>query len=328
MNLLVLAKKVTGMNLLELTRKVTGIRLSPWTLVTTALMSYNIYNTYINFRQETIYSIIPLSQQMLSIIYHRNKENKFKQWMNKYTVNFGINEQLIGVCVISLSGAFTIYKSITEHLDLLNCILLLCSSLIVTESTLELFYVFYKHYKVVCELVVYTQKITEHEYTYLLENVIDVKFDFENSVNNFKHIFAITSVLGAIPVTQSAVCIENDKCEQSPAWWYVSFYMVYQVVFYLITKQIDGKTTCISNIIKHREFRELYIKKTNINNRTSSSIDWLLLNNISSSSWSQIAVLGVNVSDGGSLKIGALIAWMLILSNKLSDVNLVVSSVC
>lgn len=274
------------------------------------------------------FSCIPVTQFLFGINYHST--DHFDTWWEKNPECNTTKNKLAGVITsifILEWVAFVLFDK--ESYTWYEYPSKIFGFLVMTTFTAEFWYVFYKHSYVLTKFAHFLAN-GDSNMNELLKKVTEIKFDLDNSIGAFKNNFAVTSILGSVPVAYAIMCIKNIDCEENFPWVFVGFFAVYHIVFFILIRYIENRKEEINRVVKHTDFirkylsrldnkdvSELYNNDTNmilldIVEENSTSIDWMLFNQMSSDRWSKFSVLGMGLSDGEIFQKGAFLVGIII----------------
>lgn len=162
--------------------------------------------------------------------------------------------------------------------------------------------------------------------------IIQIRYDLETSVDNFKNFFSALTLLGAVSIGFLIEIIKEEKYDGFP-WISFSFYLIFQLIFLIIINKVENYRENLVSYIRNGRFVKKYLYRYNENEiaekfqdntdmivlnfseENSTTIDWLVVNNILSEGWSQFTVLGIPVSDGSLIKRGIALVTLIITFN-------------
>jgi hypothetical protein len=174
----------------------------------------------------------------------------------------------------------------------------------------------------------YTDKISKYEVkiedmislNLMSQEIIKIRHDLEQSIDNFKNFFSTVTILGAICIG-FLIEVSPENEDGSFPWTSLIFYISFQFIFLIIIWKVDHYKDDLGNYIKSANFIKKFLTRyteietsekfdetqmviLNIVEENSSIIDWIVLHRVLSEDWSDFSVFGIPVSDGALFKKG------------------------
>jgi hypothetical protein len=163
--------------------------------------------------------------------------------------------------------------------------------------------------------------------------ILDIRYELERSVDNFKNFLSTVTLLGAVSIGFLIEQIKINSYNGFP-WVSFSFFLIFQIVFLSIIVKVDKYREDLVSYIRSGNFVKKYLSRynnqeitdkfenntelilLNFEEENSTTIDWLVVNNVLSEGWSQFTVLGVPISDGSLIKRGIALVTLIITFNE------------
>jgi hypothetical protein len=279
---------------------------------------------------ELFFSCIPLVQFIFGIAYHSTSH--FEEWWNEYPEknNYSVTEnKLLGcigvICATCLSSVLFMQR---ESHNWYNVVSFITSAVTVSTFTVEFWFVFYKHLRVITD---FSNVFVNTDMNVCVINIAKIKYDLETSINSFKNLLAVTTLLGGLPVGYAILCVKNGKCKPDFPWESVVMFSIYQFILFCIVRYIDNRKGELQRVSKHPSFIRRHAKRVNVdelmlmyNNDVDmvtmnmvednvSTMDWQMFSEIAGSEWNQFRVLGAGIGDGEIFQKGILLVSVIVI---------------
>jgi hypothetical protein len=302
----------------------------------------NIWNEKTNFYISNLFfQLIPISQYILAIGYFHT--NKFENFYNNY-------EKFDNVCFPKIDNIIKFITSITLISSFVNTLILhkylndgefpgftelgilkrviitiflilswTYGKLIVYLNICCFSLIFCKHYKIIKQYKNKIEKIDcEITINEILENVIIMRHDLENSIDSFKNIFSLFTLFGAIGFGFIFERIKQGEINFFQ-WNSLITHLIVQSIFIIVIINVAEVQDSMANFIKEPIFVQKYLRKLkyneveelvgndkdliiiNISEENATSFDWIILYNMLTEKWTNFSVMGIEIEDGGNL---------------------------
>lgn len=321
--------------------------------------SYAIYHivhdkTDKNFMYSSLFFVlIPPTQYIFSVLYfstshfeefYLNKSNldpKCFPNTNQFTILIILISLLLGVInFLFLSDVFTPDRDIPEILTgnkfadfFIEISAWVYGRFVIYVNLLCFSLVFCKHCKIIHEYVKKLENENLSRVNILSINIIsqDILFirnDLEQSIDHFKNIFSLFTLLGAIGLGFFFERIKDNNFDLFP-WNQFVIYVIAQIVFIVIIFRVSKYQNDLIDYVRQPLFVEKFLKRytirdvqekfedpsmisLNLDEENSSMLDWIILDRLLNEKWAEFNVAGIDISDGELIKKG--IAFVAILT--------------
>jgi uncharacterized membrane protein len=204
--------------------------------------------------------------------------------------------------------------------------------------------VFYYHYE---ELHIFVQEVKYLDITLkrktitlneIIEETLAYLYRLQNSINVLENIFSSFSLIGAFSFSFYLRRLSESEYAQFP-WTRLVFYVCIQSGYFYIVYCVSALKDQLKLSLRRKQFVDKFIKRytihqieerferddlhfiqLNLQEENASILDWMLLNEIVNTSWTEFKFLGVSLSDFGLIKRVGLFLFLLITVNQIGSV--------
>ena len=192
--------------------------------------------------------------------------------------------------------------------------------------------VFYKHCKILSN---YVRKLKNNTFDNILtinnitQEVLGIRYEMEESIDLLKNIFSSFTLLGAIGFGFFIERLKNGNFQFFP-WNQFIIYVIIQIIFIVIIFRVAINKQKLSDYIRQPAFIDKFLKRynpaevkdkfkdnieiviLNIEEENSSTLDWIVLNDIFNEDWTEFKVMGIDISNGELIKKGFVIVGLIV----------------
>lgn len=157
--------------------------------------------------------------------------------------------------------------------------------------------------------------------------ILDMKHELKISIDHFKNFFSALTLLGAVSFGFMVERFKEYDLEGLP-WISMTLYILFQGLFMMIINKLDDYKDEVVGYIRSAKFVKRYLSRTTLKGESfqdnvkfitlgiaeenSTTLDWLVINDVLSEGWSQFTVLGIPVNDGTLIKRGIALVTLII----------------
>ena len=254
------------------------------------------------------YGLIPVVQFIFGVIYHSTSH--FEQWRMDGTYTISDNKLVLYSGITGIVQSIAILCTYINDLDTILWYRFISTAfgiLITSVFSVEMWFVFFKHLKVITK---FSKSFnSDIEMNELVQSLAKIKYDLEISIGAFKNNLGVTTLIGVIPFGYAILCIRDVNCPSNFPWGGIGLFCMYQLVIFFIVKYIDSKKDEIHRISRHPVFIKKFVSRSsahslaelynndiamvvvNIAEDNASSIDSQIFSDIASSDWNQFRVM-------------------------------------
>lgn len=315
---------------------------------------YQLYNITVDNRSREIvdlagivFSLIPPTQYILFLIYFSSDHfESFLSNRKRELVYFIIFSCIINI-VINLiiiwgvgnvqenDGEFPRFGIFSRPIKILTTLFLLFSwfygKTVVYTNLVCFCFVFYKHTKIIQNFVKKLEK-TKDINTLSIDSITNellyIRHDLEESIDMFKNIFSIFTILGAIGFGFFLERIKTGNFLLFP-WTQFVIYVIIQIIFLLTIIRMNFHKEILIGYIRQPKFVDRFLTRytavdiqkkfednqliiLNMVEENATTIDWIVLNSLSNETWTEFKVMGIDISDGSLIKKGIVMVTLIV----------------
>lgn len=177
----------------------------------------------------------------------------------------------------------------------------------------------------------------------IIQETLDIRHNLEYSIDMFKNIFSMFTILGGIALGLFIERIKVSSFFLFP-WHKLIVYIIAQTIFILIIIKVSRNKDRLSDYIKTPIFVEKFLKRYNpkeidekfkdenekemhqmiiINTleENASTLDWIVLNDVINEKWTEFKVMGIDISDSSLIKKGVVIVGIIFALNNIFNLS-------
>lgn len=315
----------------------------PWITIRWLIYNWGSERTYFMMSNAS-FSMIPVVQYVLSVRYFGTTH--FEDFLEPKddTIKIVLYLIYLMVILINVSSSFSLlngndteFPGFEEYQNKHLIVTLLWLPWTIGRTTLYInlitfCMVFYKH----CDILhMYRAKLDKNvminalTINVITQEILRIRHDMENSIDLFKNIFSLFTLLGAVGFGFLVELISLNEFESFP-WHQLVVYLVIQTVFLVIVNWVSNSKDDLSDYTRRPTFIDKFLRRyspseimekfdgdinmviLNIQEENASTLDWVVLNNIFNESWTEFKVMGIDITDGTLVKKGLVVVTLIV----------------